>query len=267
MIDSTLERIDGRIERVENEYPIFYVSDLKDLIKRTEQTVLHNADDSGVKMTQYESWKDFNTMEGEYRSLEIRTASAHGVNLARHLGLPENEVFEEGLRVVELKRSLGEHFDHFTESRSRMPIYVPSEVKNFIDLRLGDRDKRESEKAYPATAIYGRGESMPVFVNDFNDLLEVVKDDSYREFHESKSDWRQHADYDEMIRIVEDTLEKEETSFFAVPHIYEERNKGSYFPALEDMTLVNDVDNIFAEEYDNSDLGTTGNAPAKFKMH
>lgn len=267
MIDSTLERIDSSKGRVENEYPVFYVPELKEVIKSTEQTVLREAEDSGVKLTQYESWQDLETSEGEYKSLEMRTASAHGVNLARHLGLPENKVFEEGLRVVELKRSLGEHFDHFTDNRSRMPIYVSSDVKEFMDLRLSDRRLRESEEPYPATLFYDRGESIPVFVNDFNDLLEILKDDSYRELHESRENWQQHADYDEMVKIVEDNLESGKTSFFAIPHLYEEKSQGSYFPALEEMTLINEVDHIFTEKYDDSDLDTRGNASANFKVH
>jgi hypothetical protein len=265
MIDETLEKIDRELERVENEYPIFYVPEIKSVIKSTDQTVIQDADPSGVKMAQYEDWEEFDTREGGYGSLEMRTSSAHGLNLARHVGLPENEVFEEGLRVVEMKRSLSEHFDHFTENRGRMPVYVPGEVKDFMDIRLGDSDLRESDEPYPAMLFYGNGESMPVFVNDFQSLLETVRSEEYRDFHTERENWKHHTGYEEFVDVLEDSVEEERTSFFAVPHLYEETDRGTYFPPVEDMVLVNEVDHVFTEEYDSSHLDTTGNAPAYTK--
>lgn len=262
MIDETLERIDRELDRVENEYPIFYVPELKGVIKSTDQTVIQDANPSGTKMTQYESWEEFDNREGGYGSLEMRTSAAHCLNLARHLGLPENEVFDEGLRVVELKRSLGEHFDHFTENRGRMPVYVQEGVKEFMDLRLSDEDLRESDEPYPAMLFYGKGESIPVFVNDFQDLVDTVRSDEYREFHEERDSWKQHTEYDEFVRVIEDSLDDSQTSFFAVPHLYDEKDQGTYFPAVEEMVLVNEVDHVFTEEYDNSHLDTKGNASA-----
>jgi hypothetical protein len=262
MIDETLERIDHELKRVENEYPVFYVPEIKNVIKSTDQTVIQDADPSGVKMTQYESWEEFETLEGRHGSLEMRTSSAHGLNLARHVGLPENKVFEEGLRVVELKRSLDEHFDHFTENRGRMPIYVQEDVKEFMDLQLSDEDLRESEEPYPATLFYGKGESVPVFVKDFQDLVDTVRSEEYRSFHQERDNWKQHTDYDEFVSVLEDSMEENQTSFFAVPHLYDESDQGTYFPAVEEMVLVNEVDHVFTEEYDSSYLDTTGNSPA-----
>lgn len=262
MIDEALERIDQEIDRVENEHPIFYVPELKSLIKSTDQTVIQDADPSGVKMAQYESSEEFETSEGGYSSLEATTSAAHGLNLARHLGLPENEVFEEGLRVIEMKRSLGEHFDHFTENRGRMPVYVQEDVKEFMDLRLSDKDLRESSEPYPAMLFYSRGESVPVFVHDFQDLVEAVRSDEYREFHEERDNWKQHTEYEEFVDVIEDSLDETQTSFFAVSHLYDETDQGTYFPAVEEMVLVNEVDHLFIEDYDNSHLDTTGNASA-----
>jgi hypothetical protein len=223
---------------------------------------LENPSNSGVRMIEHEGTTEFTSREGEFSSLEARSTSAHTVNLARLLGLPENETFEEGLRTVELKRVLENHYDIFENSDTKMPVYVPERVESFMDLRLSP--ELEADGEYPCTMMYNGDSSVPVFLRDFSDLIELLETDEYRRFHQSKDGMAGHQDYEEVLDKLRDI--EEDGSLFAIPHIYGESD-GIYYPQVQDVTLVNVVDNVFTEEYDSSYLDRTGNASADAMTH
>ncbi|MEF8880723.1 MAG: hypothetical protein V5A72_02760, partial [Candidatus Nanohaloarchaea archaeon] len=143
---------------------------------------------------------------------------------------------------------------------------VPENVKDQMDLRMRDKESRDSENPYPATLFYSDGKSIPVFIHSIDDLLEIIGGEDYRDFHQNREDWLQHTEYDEFYETMSDSRLDQNTSFFAIPHLLEQETSGTYFPEVEDMLLVNEVDNFFADNYDNSDLDTTGNAATKSVM-
>lgn len=233
-----------------------------EFVDKLDDRVIEDPADRGIRMLQHEGRADYLTREGDFSSLEARSASSHILNLGRILGLPENETFDEGLRKVELKRTLEDHYDIFEESDDKMPVYVPERTKEFLDLRLSPETRSDGE--YPCTMLYEGDVNIPVFIRTFEQLIEILESDEYREFHESKDNWENHSDYETFLSSLKNF--QEDSSIFAIPHIYSENN-GVYYPGVEDTTLINTVDNVFAENYDSSYLERTGNGSADARIH
>jgi len=266
MIGELYNKAEQSLDRIDHEFPVFYdQGGTKEALRDLESLVLQEANPSGVRMTTYESSGELESVEKEFGSLEARTASAYGINLARQLGTPPNDTFNEGFRIIESRRKIQDHFGYFTDSEEVMPVFVPSDVKEFMDLRL-DLNGRESDNPYPATLCYQNRElnqKMPVFVHSFDELMDKLKSREYVGFHQDLEDWKDHVEYDEMVEVIEKSRKRENPSIFAIPHIFDTKGEGTYFPPKEEIVLINTVNNYFADSYDPSNLHTTGNSPAK----
>jgi hypothetical protein len=259
MLKKSLERVAKDSYWIRAEQPLRQSNEVMNAVEDLESMTLQDPRENGLKLTQYEKNREFDFIDGRYNSLDLRTASAQGINLGRQLGAPISEIFNEGIRVVELKRTLADHLDCFTDNRGRMPVYVPEEVKEFMDLRLSDSDVLDPEEPYPATLLYDEGLSRPVFVQGFDKLMGVLDSEEYERIHRDTEGWQNHTEYTEMLDLMEGAIE-DDTLFFAIPHIYEKRESGAtYYPLTLDMSLVNETDNIFAETYDSSYLDRKGN--------
>lgn len=259
MYEGFIENLEDNLSSIEAEYPLWrsHEAELKRELTSLEQRVVQDPE-TGVKVVEYSTKEEFGTREGTYESLQYRTANSIGVNLASLLGLSTDSIYYQGLPVIDQQKAISDHFDFFTENRNRMPVFVPSNVKETLDLRLGDEVSRESANSFPAKLFTQYFEPVDVFVHDFQDLINVFYTGDYKDFHEDKSHWEDHTDH----RIARDTLLDveygDEYQFFAITHVYEKNDEGVFFPNSLPMTLINDVDNHFAEPYVNSDIDTNG---------
>lgn len=225
------------LSTVEKEFPIFWENQgLEDYLSELESRVIQEAgfEGEGLKMTEYEEGND----------LKARVSSAWGINLGRQMGIPTSDTFDEGVEVVELKRAIQDHYD-ILSSEGRMPLFVPEEVKNFMDLRIS----HPADNEYPATLYYHRGSSIPVFVHSYDTLRDHVKSEEYRKLLEETKDWDNHSDASEIIDMIDKASEHRETTLFFIPHIYEGGNK-SFYPDHAEFSLVSTPETYFADRYD-----------------